>query len=293
MSETTASLIAPRVQPTHERAIRALKALDEARFLDARKNAEALSDEPISERAWKLLLLGRAHLEVGQLADAETHLEQAAGIALEWSCQCADTGGVIVDALRLAGEAFEHLGRALRRGEKMAKALRAHQAAYQLRREHGSSLEQWESADSLATDHAIHRDYAPAQSWCDTAIEHARAAGFECHVKSLHFQANLFLLLDDPTSAVAAARSAGELWRTHQPGSVGRFLADRHVGVCLLRCAESQMGESEVALKNLDQATNLLTATQRELTAFGTQYNDEAGSCAELLDFARRLKSSI
>lgn len=293
MSETPASPFAPRIRPTHERAIRAVKALDEARPLDARKNAEALPDEPISERAWKILLLGRTHLELGELHDAQMQLERAAGLALQWSCQDADTGGVVIDALRLAGEAFEHLGRALRRSEKMAKALRAHETAYQLRREHGSPLEQWESADSLATDHAINRDYAPAKSWCEKAIELARAAGFECHVKSLHVQANLFLLLDDPESAVDAARSTGELWRTHRPGSVERFLADRQLGICLLRHAETQMGEAHSAVVSLDEATVLLTATQRELSAFGTEYNDDAKSCAELLDLARRLRSSV
>ncbi len=299
MITASAASMSPRVCPAHERAIRALKALQEGRWSDARHNAAAMPDEPIGELAWKTYLHGRVYLALNELQDAEVELERAAGLAMEWASPSECTGrqaasGTPTDGFRLSGEALEQLGRVFRRGERGERAIRAHLAAYRLRGEHGSALEQWESAEGLAVDHSLRGELDEAKTWYDRAIGHASFAGFECQAKSLCGLSAIHLALGDGPAATMAARAACGLWRTQAGGSVGRFLAEKQLGLCLLRQAEAL---SEVdpprARDFLVEAIAVLAVAHRELAAFGTEVSDEAQACAELLDFSERLNRSL
>jgi tetratricopeptide (TPR) repeat protein len=305
MNATEPSSISPRIRPTHERAIRALKALDEGRWLDARKNADALPDAPIAELAWKTHLHGRVHLALNELQAAETALERAAALAMEWGGVSGSTGqrtavgtraldGTSGEAARLAAEALEHLGRGLRRGEHGRRAIRAHWAAYELRREHGSTLEQWESAHSLAIDHALGGELVESKCWYERAIDHAQSADFECHAKSLIGLASIHLALGDPLAATRTARTACDVWRRNAAGSAERFLTEKQLGLCTLRQAEAAFeADPRQAGSLLVEAAAILNAAQQELVAFGAETSGQARECAELLDFVRRLQDSL
>ena len=295
MSVSGASSMSPRVRPANERATRALKALDEGRWSDARMNADALPEAPVVELAWKTYLLGRVHLALHELKDAEVALERAAGLA--WATECAPPGessDLKRDAMRLSAEALEHLGRVFRRGERGDRAIRAHAAAYELRREHGSAMEQWESAESLALDHSLCGELQQAKSWYDRAIGHARSAGVECQAKSLSGLSAVQLALGDPAAATESARSACEVWRTRAGGSLERFLAEKQLGYCILRQGEALFErDPSRAGEHFVEAIAVLIRAHRELLAFDAPASDDARGCAELLDFARRLRGAL
>lgn len=292
MSATSAPLMSPRVEPTHERAIRALKALDEGRWVDARKNADALPDVPIAELAWKTYLRGRVHLALNELKQAEVALERTAALAMEWAPPSENTGSRF-DAIRLSAEALEHLGRVYRRGERGERAIRAHLAAYRLRCEHGSAFEPWESAESLAVDYSLRGEFVEAKSWYERAIGHALSAGVECQAKSLGGLSAVQLAQGDSQAATEAARAACELWRNHSAGSVTRFLAEKQLGLCALRQAEARFEADPLRAGELVAgAIAVLAVAHREIAAFGAEASEEARECAELLDFARRLGGS-
>lgn len=299
MSATPPSSISPRVHPTHERAVRAIKALDEGRWLDARKNADAMPDAPVAELAWKRYLHGRVHLALNELKSAEVALERAAALAMEWGGVSASSGRQpggdnLADALRLSADALEHLGRVHRRGERGDRAIRAHQSAYALRREHGSPLEQWESADSLAIDYALSGNLVESKSWYERAVVHAGSAGVECQTKSLGGLAGTHLALGDFPAATQTAHAACDLWRKHASSSPRRFPAERQLGHCILRQAESCFeADPTRAGELLSEAVAVLTTAHQELVAFGGEATEEAQSCGELLDFARRLRDSL
>jgi len=280
-----------RVQPTHERAVRAVKALDEGRITDARTNAEAIGDSPTSDLAWKTYLLGCVQFEQGELKQAQETLEKAAALAVRLAEEIPSALG---DAMRLSAQALEQLGRVFRRGERIDEALRAHRAAYQLRREHGSALEQWESSESVSLDHVVASGDPSARTWCERAIEHAHDAGVEYEARSRGLLVNILLRLQRFEEAVIEARTTAELWRAHDPGDRRCFVARRQTGVCLLRHAERCFeGDALGAGPILDEAIQLLEGTRDELRAFGEDSLDEARECDDLLDLAGRLRASL
>lgn len=281
----------PRVWPTHERALRAFKALDEGRIADALTNAEAIADGSLADSAWKCYLIGRVQLEQGELESARKSLERSAALALQLAKETPDSAG---DAMRLAGESFEQLGRAHRRGEQIEQARRAHEAAYGLRCEHGSAIEQWESAESSALDYLLAVNHSRAEEWCDRALTHAELAGGACSAKSRGLLAVVLLKQQRFADAVKEARTAVQCWRQVASGDRRAFLAQKQLGVCLLRQAESLFeGESTGAVEILSEGIELLDSTHRELSAFGDDSVDDARECGDLLDFSRRLRASL
>ena len=47
------------IRPTHERAVLALKAINESRWSDADKHVAVIPESPLHEYAWKRYLAGR------------------------------------------------------------------------------------------------------------------------------------------------------------------------------------------------------------------------------------------
>ncbi len=70
------------LQPTHERAVRAFKALEDRRFKDAESNIDAIPESPPTLRTWKLMLKGLLMLEQSNFTSAKALLRQAAGCEL-------------------------------------------------------------------------------------------------------------------------------------------------------------------------------------------------------------------
>lgn len=283
-----------RVGPTHERATRAVKAIEENRLEDARRNAEAIPDAAIGDRAWKLYLLGRLRIENGELTEADAFFQNSAALAVQWGLEEPSFPS---HPLRLAAEALEALGRCHRRREALDYALHAHQAAYHLRCEHGSAEEQWESAESLSLDFMLSRKFEEARTWSTRAVQHATTAGDPAFAKRAKSQGSLctiLVALGQFQPAVAEARAACELWRRWGPGERARFRAEMDLGDALLRQAQVLVDADPATAKVLlDDAFHTIENAQRELSAFGPDAADDVQSCHDLLDFTGRLLASV
>ena len=86
-------------RPTSERAIRALKALEDDRLVDAETHITALSESPAGEHAWKCRLGGLLAVARGDSAAAVALFLQAASSALVQAYGRED--GCDADAFRL------------------------------------------------------------------------------------------------------------------------------------------------------------------------------------------------
>jgi tetratricopeptide (TPR) repeat protein len=283
-----------RVQPKHDRALRAVKALQEDRLDDAQNNVDAIPTDHPAPSAWKLYLQGRITFTLGEIASARNYFAQAAALALQ-----RDPGGEFpeVDLCRLAGESLTHLGRAYRRAEQLDQAIRAHEASFQLRREHGSLEEQWESAADLGLDYDLARRFADAATWYERAQVLARRSSEAPLRKQAETTERLcatLLALQRFDEAEQAGRLAHALWREHDPGCIEVFRSEFQIGHALLAHAQALFDADPTGVwRLLEGAVESLTLARRELIAFGAEGAEDARSCEEQLDFAQRLLQSL
>ncbi|MEK7731397.1 MAG: hypothetical protein AAB363_06025 [Planctomycetota bacterium] len=283
------------VQPANERAVLALKAIHESRWSDAEKRIAAIPESPLGEYAWKMYLDGLLAGERNEFPKSETALLAAASAA--FVVGFGDEKSVAADALRLAAAAMEKLGYAHRRQERLADAYHAHLAAYRLREEHGSSDERWETAMSLAVDCTVSRRDDEAQRWCRVAIDLAVETSQQPIAKQAQSWGRLafaLISLGRHDEAVAAARTARDLWRIHDRSAVTAARADVDLAGALMKHAES-IYESECAQarKLLSEALAFLATAADELPPFGPEAAADVRRCAEQTDFARRLLASL
>ncbi len=306
------------VQPTHERAVRALTALAQKRIDDAEKHIAALPDSPMTERAWKLFLRGLVSVEKPDLGAAEPLLLQAFSLAfadghggetskrrnvetskhqnVEMS-KGRDVEAVDGDALRLAALVFQHLGWVYRRQDRLDDAYRTHVVAYHLREHHGSFDELWETAGELGLDADVARQYEKAHHWHRVAIEAAQNVSQDRQRKQAIACTNLSTSLTNSgkhDEAVEAARRARVCWREHDAGAVTVPRSNLKLGSTLLAQGEAlhDLGD-RLAKSVLDEAVELLATAGEELLAFGPANAADARLCLEQKDFARRLLDSL
>jgi tetratricopeptide (TPR) repeat protein len=283
------------VQPTHERALLALKAINESRWSDADKHVAAIPESPLGEYAWKMYLAGRLAAERHDFPAAEARFLEAASAALVSGL--GDEKQVSTDAMRLAAAAMERLGYAHRRQERLDDAHRSHQAAYRLRQEHGSVEERWESAISLTLDCVVARRHDEAQRWCRVAIDLAAAASDQPAAKQAQAWGRLsaaLTALGRHEEAVAAARTARDFWRMHDLAAVTAARADLEVAQALMKFGESVYErDARAARRILSEALECLTTAAEELPPFGDEAAADVRRSAELTDFARRLLDSL
>ncbi|MFH1109346.1 MAG: hypothetical protein V1790_09150 [Planctomycetota bacterium] len=308
-----------RVQPTHERALLALKAINESRWSDADKHIAAIPESPLGDYAWKAYLAGRVAAERRDFPAAEARFLEAASaalvhglgaersalepIAMTPSPSQEEGGGeghgarLLAEAMRLGAAAMEKMGCAYRRQERLDDAQHCHRAAYRLRQEHGSVEERWESAMSLAVNCTVARRDDEAQRWCRVAIDLAAAASDQPAAKQAQAWGRLsaaLTALGRHEEAVAAARTAREFWRMHDIAAVTAARADLDVAQALMKFGESVYeSDAQAARTILSEALQSLATAAEELPPFGPEAAADVRRSAELTDFARRLLDSL
>jgi len=283
------------VRPTNDRAVLALKAINESRWSDAQKHITAIPESPLGEFAWKMYLAGLLAGEREEFPKSETALLASASAA--FVIGFADEKSIAADALRLGAAAMEKLGNAHRRQERLVDAHHAHLAAYRLRDEHGSLDERWETALSLAVDGTVARRDDEAQRWCRAAIDLAVQTSDQPIAKQAQSWgrlANTLSPLGRHEEAVAAARTAREFWRRHDRSAVTAARADLDVAHALIESAKA-LYESDAAQAGtlLNEALAFLTTAADELPPYGVEAAADVRRCTEQADFARRLLDSL
>ena len=295
VQEATLAMPVGRVRPSFERAVKALKAIEERRYRDARAHVGAMTDCPSEEAGWKEYLA--CLLDLGELdsADVETRLRRAASSALAVGMR-GETG-TVVGILRLAAACLEELGRFLRRGERFSEAVRAHRAAWLLRVEFGSVEEQWESASGIGLGYGLGRRVDRAELWHCMAAELARRAtegSARKEAVSLQHLCGVLLDAQSEAEAVEAARKACEAWRRDGSGGVDLPRAEFRCAKAVLSLAEACAGsDPRRARELLGEASDRLRRAREELLPFGAPCEGDVGLCGEGLEFIDRLRASL
>jgi hypothetical protein len=317
------------LKPASPSAARALRALKEKHLRDAETSIAAMPETSTTDRAWKLLLSGRATVGRQDFAAAEPLLLEAAALA--------SPIGIADDKLshRLGALALHHLGRIYRRRDLPEDAYGVHLAAYRLRERHGSFDELWESAIELALDadlaartprtHAspttaatrgdgtrpcsgrkVASPLVGGENWHQIAIDAAERAIEEPERKKAIAWAVVAASHSENgrhEEAVYAARTARNSWRKHDIGALGAARADMKLGYALLKQGEalcesnsrvrrSARAEARGSLA-LDEAVEWLSTAYEALLAFGPEAAPDAQYCLDQIDFARRLRASL
>lgn len=283
------------LQPSSERALRALRALDTGRYRDAAAHIDAGTDVSPLEAAWRLFLRGALAVEQGHLAAAVPLLEAAADDAHAAAADCtsnSDSG-----AMRLVALALEKAGWVYRHQERPNEAYKAHMRAYDVRSRHGSFEEQWESARSLGLAADLRGDSVDAQHWYRSAAAIGASAADAPELRQAVAWTNLSASLTTGGlhgQAIEAARTAQQWWHRHDIGGFAAARAELNLGYALLRQGESAHGSNpHGAREALDEAIERLTSSREALLAFGPEGIADARWSAEQLDFARRLRDTL
>lgn len=283
------------LQPDHEHAVQAITALNQQRYSDALNHIKEIPETPILQRAWKMYLLGRSHLAQSQLGDAESSLLQAAAMAF--------IEGMGTDQmsqsreLRLCACALHHAGKVLRRRDRPDDAWQTHMSAYQLREQHGSPDELWETAMELGLDADLARRYEDAHIWFRKAIEFAECTDLDSQQKRAMVWTHLSNSLaqcDKFDETVDAARSAHECWVDHDASDVTVAQADLTLGSALLKFAAYLYEQSDQRVESvLDEAMNCLNVARESLLAFGPDHAADVHWCEQQQQFAEKLHSTL
>lgn len=273
------------LEPTRERSRLAWAALRDGRLDDAARHIGALSEDADSDPTWHSFLKGELAVQRCVFDEALTALTEA-----------ASPREAIPDDVRLAAMAWERIGLLHRRREELDLAADAHERAYQLREQHGSAEERWESAHSRAVTAALGGQTDESVEWFQTALTCAgdiADGSYRCLAATHSSLADLLTTASRGAEAVASARAALACWLRHDPGSADAARAELRLGRVLTKQGESMLEVfPEAAASVLDDAIARLTAAKEALLAFGpTAYADTLW-CGDLLDFAMRLHAA-
>jgi len=289
--------IAPsgRLQPSHPRAVRALRAIQDGRLQDADENVDAIPDTPSDLQAWKAYVRGLVAAARNQWGEVETLAQRAVSLAVSSFLVALDDEGHRAE--RLVGCVFELVGLAYRRQDRPGEAYTAHGAAYRIREKIGSTEELWETAISLGLDAVLWRKVETAVRWFRIAAEVGTFCDDAPLVKAAtaysHISSNLMSIgaFDD---AIAASRTACELYRRHDPGSADVPVADLGMGKALLRKAEALQNEKpKAAISSLHEAIDVFHDATESLAAFGPAQDHDYQRGVEQWELARRLLASL
>jgi tetratricopeptide (TPR) repeat protein len=287
---------AGRLQPTSDRAVAAVAAMEDGRLDDAAIHVAAMAQDSTVERAWRLLLTGRLAMHRSDFAAAQPTLLEASLLAMAESL--SENGPPTGSGLhRLAGVALNDLGRVYRRRDLTGPALTAHHAAHRLLQDHGSIEETRESATELGLDNDVLGDRADAERWHTTAVRAAERATVDPHRERAMAWSNLCHSLEKAeryAEAVDAARAARDAWVDHDGGSPQTARAELRLGGCLLQHAASlrERGDDACAA-HLAEAIERLGAAHEALLAFGPECAADVRWCAEQLAFANELGATV
>lgn len=284
------------LEPAHESARRALVAIDDRRFDAADRHIAAIDDEQDTDRIWKSIVQARLELQRGRLGEAEVLLLRAACNAFVMA-GAGKEGPQHRGAMRLAALAMCRLGCVERRQDRPDEAFRTHLASLTILDQHGSLDELWAGCIELGLDSIVARRHDDTRKWFETAIRYAKQTPAEPSRKQAIAWAHLAASLTDceqHTEAVAAARTARDLWQRHDVGAVTVAQADGRLGTALLRHGESlQDRHDHTARSVLEEAASYLGAAHDAMLAFGADHAAEAQTCRDRKDFAERLLASL
>ena len=283
------------MRPDHERALKAMKALNEKRLSDAEKHIAALPDSPGLDGVWKLLLAGLLAIECLDFKTAETALRHAAELAQEEKAPAGHSEKIARS--RLASVVLEKIGWLRRRRDRAEQAYEIHLKAYRLREAHGSIEELWETAVSLGQDAYVAQRWDDAERWFGKAVALASEADQKTQRLRAIAHAHLAAALTNAgrhEHAVDAARSAMSEWQEHDPGGVETVEARIGLGYALLRHGEALVECADGnAREILEEALQRLKAAYEELLPFGSAISTQARTCLAQQDFANRLLAAL
>ncbi|MCH8967145.1 MAG: hypothetical protein IID43_05665 [Planctomycetes bacterium] len=284
-----------QVEPAHERAVKAMRALDDNRLADMATHIAAIPDVPALNQAWKRYLQGR-------LAALKLDFQAATSLLSEAFTAANEAIGTLsgkekLDAYRLATRSWLHGGWICRRQDQPRDAYRTHLCVYCLVADHGSYEELWEVTTELGLDAELDRQHVRAVRWHRRAIVAGRKASQDPWEKEAIAWVNLSRSSTESSrhaEAVVAARRACECWRRHDAGVLRAAQADLNLGAALVSHGQWLHDRAdEPAGPILDEAVACLTCAREALLAFGAVAAADAESCADRLDFAERLRASM
>ncbi len=274
------------LEPTRDRVRRAWTALQDGRLDDAARHLTKLPEGSDGDPAWHSFLKGEVAVHRRAFDEALTAFSEA-----------VSASGAISDGARLAAMAWERIGLMHRRREELDLAAAAHDRAYQLREQHGSAVERWESAHSRAVTAALGGKTDESVEWFRVALACAGdvAEGSNRCLGMTHSSlADVWTTASCGAQAVSSSRAALACWLRDDPGSVEAARAELRLGRVLTRHGESLMESSpESAAGVVDEAIARLTSAKEALLAFGPEAHADALWCADLLDFALRLHAVL
>jgi tetratricopeptide (TPR) repeat protein len=282
-----------RLLPENDCALRAIKALDENRLDDAAKHISSIPDNAPLNRAWKQFLSGKLAWQQHDLPLAETQLKIALETVDSIERSIPDQG----DSHRLPAIIHELLGTVLRRQDRLCESLLCHQKAYQMRREHGSAQELFESASSLGVTYHVLRNFSEAARWFERSKQHAESCPTDNRAFIAEAQTNLATVFEHEghhQGALFAARTARNIWYDIEPSSPQCLLADVSLGSKLLNLGQEYLESADPrAGEVLSEAIRLLNECDIALRAYGDEHREIAAVLSEKIDFANRLASSL
>lgn len=276
-------------------ALSAFRSVEKRRVDDVAGQIENLSTRTCIDRAWKLLLQGRFLAGDMRLQAAESLLLQS--FAESWIAANDDGIETSRDAMRLAATALMCTGKAQRRLDRPADAVRTHQLADNLFQQAGSFDELWCVSIELGLDAEVAKDFETAANRHQMAIEYAKKASeapiekqavASHHLSVAHCESGAF------GKAIDAAQSACDLWRKLDEGSLDLVRADYRLGEVRLRQDQSLLEEGNASAgQSLKETIGILERTESELAAFGSRATADVKLCSDQLDFARRILQSM
>ena len=286
------------IEPKHERARRALIALRAGRLRDVREHIDALPVRTSMDCGWKFLLASLLAAEQGDLTAAKMLLLDAATALapsdLEDPKEVEETDS---QEKRLAALVHEKLGWVHRHQDRPDEARDFHMRAFQMRKQHGSLEELWETACSLGLDADLAGHDGDAQAWHLFALGIAKQVAEEPDKKQAVAWANLsrsFQRAGMQNRAVEAARNSRDKWLAHDPGHINTPRAELHLGHTILKLAEGLMDRDPKRTAGLlDEAILSFDSALEALLAFGPQAAADSRWSADQGDFARRLRETL
>lgn len=278
--------------PPNKATMRVLNALRIGCVADAIKWLRELTDEVSLAPPWKDYLEARVLLEQGDFVRAKAMAQRAASAALHLGLSNPQHPVLI----RLAAAALELEGAALRRQDLPLAAHRVHLAALDLRREHGTSIEQCESALSLGSCAQWTGDAAAAEHWYRLASNLEVADGHHAQQKShaLIRLSGLMTQLSRHEEAITAAKQAQNTLIENLPGDVDTVCAGLHLAQAKISHAATLLTENpDLAKSLLEEVSQALKVTRDDLQGFGPTVNEELVWCDEQIDFTDMLRQTI
>jgi tetratricopeptide (TPR) repeat protein len=263
---------------------------------------------------WRRILAGRLAVVDGDIREAEGLLRSAVSLCgmstNPRQAACPATEEINLDqttsnspsgsrgaAARLEAVAWHELGVIHRRQDRTLEAIECHRRAHRLRAQHGSGIEQWESACELGLDELVTGRFRDAADRFRDAMKQADQLAEGRDMLLAITWSHLCEVSSSESSfdeAIHAARQSRRHWYMHDPASPAVPCADWKLARVLLSSCESMVDSPDCeSAARMDEAVALLESACESLAAFGGESAADAQTCADQLEFAVRLRAML